>query len=165
MPTTLQDAFGHHVWATLRLIDVCADLDPGALRAEAPGTFGPIIDTLRHLVGADSSYLSVLSGGEYPPVDDSAMGIADLRETMHRNGEAWQAVIAGGVDPEAVLVRHRPDGSQGHAPASIRLAQALHHGTDHRSQVCTVLTTLGIEPPAIDVWDYAEAGGRLAEIP
>ena len=40
----------------------------------------------------------------------------------------------------------------------IRLAQAIHHGTDHRSQVCTALTTLGIEPPAIDVWDYADQG-------
>lgn len=32
-------------------------------------------------------------------------------------------------------------------------AQALHHGTDHRSQICTALTTLGVEPLLIDVWD------------
>ena len=37
----------------------------------------------------------------------------------------------------------------------IRLAQALHHGTDHRSQICTALTTLGVEPPEIDVWAFA----------
>jgi uncharacterized damage-inducible protein DinB len=47
----------------------------------------------------------------------------------------------------------------------IRLAQALHHGTDHRSQVCTALTALGIEPPAIDAWDFADEGGRLSEVP
>ena len=48
---------------------------------------------------------------------------------------------------------------------SIRLAQALHHGTDHRSQICTALTTLGMEPPFIDVWDYGEQDGRVVEVP
>jgi uncharacterized damage-inducible protein DinB len=47
----------------------------------------------------------------------------------------------------------------------IRLAQALHHGTDHRSQICTALTTLGVEPPSIDVWDFGERDGRVVEIP
>ena len=40
------------------------------------------------------------------------------------------------------------------------LAQVLHHGTDHRSQVCTALTSFGIEPPEIDLWAYGEATGR-----
>ena len=49
-------------------------------------------------------------------------------------------------------------------PAGIRLAQAVHHGTDHRSQICTGLTTLGIEPPEIDVWAFAWSQGRLVEV-
>ncbi len=57
------------------------------------------------------------------------------------------------------------DGSEFHAPLGIRLSQAIHHGTDHRSQVCTALTNLGITPPEIDVWDYAQAGGRLVDVP
>jgi uncharacterized damage-inducible protein DinB len=64
-----------------------------------------------------------------------------------------------------VLERHRDDGSQTHAPLGIRLAQVLHHGTDHRSQICTALTTLGVEPPAIDVWDFGEQDGRVLEVP
>ena len=64
---------------------------------------------------------------------------------------------------DAIVIRHRDDGSESHAPLGIRLAQALHHGTDHRSQVCTALTTLGVEPPAIDAWDYADQDGRLSE--
>ena len=47
----------------------------------------------------------------------------------------------------------------------IRLAQALHHGADHRSQVCTALTVLGFEPPEIDVADFAWQAGRLVEVP
>jgi len=47
----------------------------------------------------------------------------------------------------------------------IRLAQVIHHGTDHRSQVCTALTALGIEPPEIGVWEFGDAVGRAAEVP
>jgi uncharacterized damage-inducible protein DinB len=84
---------------------------------------------------------------------------------MEADGPAWKALLAQGPDPDAIVVRHRDDGSESHAPAGIRLAQALHHGTDHRSQVCTILTILGVEPPAIDVWDFADTQGRLREVP
>jgi uncharacterized damage-inducible protein DinB len=84
---------------------------------------------------------------------------------MEGQGEEWSRVIVGEMDPDRVLVRRRDDGSEGHATLGVRLAQAVHHGTDHRSQVCTGLTALGVEPPGIDVWDYAEAVGRATEVP
>jgi hypothetical protein len=48
---------------------------------------------------------------------------------------------------------------------SIRLAQVLHLGTDHRSQICTDLTTLRVDPPEIDIWDFGIQDGRVVEIP
>ena len=93
------------------------------------------------------------------------MDLPELRATMERHGPAWSSVLAGALDPDTILVRHRDDGSETRAPMSIRLAQALHHGTDHRSQICTALTTLGMEPPFIDVWDYGEQDGRVVEVP
>ncbi len=161
----LADAFEHHVWATLRLIDACRDLTSQQLQNSVAGTFGSIIETIRHLVGADASYLYALTGGGTPVVDDSRMNLPELRTTMEANGKAWASLLDQDLDPESIVVRHRDDGSESHAPLGVRLAQALHHGTDHRSQVCTILTVLGIEPPAIDVWDYADAGGRLREFP
>ena len=47
----------------------------------------------------------------------------------------------------------------------LRLAQVIQHGTDHRSQVCTALTNLGVTPPEIDVWSFGEATGRMWEVP
>jgi hypothetical protein len=41
----------------------------------------------------------------------------------------------------------------------------LHHGTDHRSQSCTAITSLGVEPPHIDVWDFGGDVDRLTEVP
>jgi uncharacterized damage-inducible protein DinB len=161
----MSDAFAHHTWATLRLLDTCAALNPAQLEAGAGGTYGSIIDTLRHTVAADSGYLHALTGGRVSGGGEGDIGVAEMRAVMERNGGEWQALLTGDLDPDTTIVRYRDDGSESHAPLGIRLAQALHHGTDHRSQVCTVLTTLGVEPPEIDVWDFGDGQGRLSEVP
>jgi len=161
----LADPFSHHVWATLRLIDTCLSLGPEQLGTVVPGTYGSILETMRHLVGADGSYLFVLTGGRILAIDEDRMDLPQLRSAMEGFGAAWSALVAQDLDPDLVVVRHRDDGSEGHAPMGVRLAQALHHGTDHRSQICTALTTLAVEPPAIDVWDFAAQDGRLVDVP
>ncbi len=164
MTSLMEDAFAHHVWATLRLADACLELPPEQLQTSLPGTYGSIHDTMRHIVGADASYLHVTSGGSFPPIDEEAMSFAELRTQMATHGEAWSQVLAD-ADPDQMLTRNRDDGSATHAPVSIRLAQAVHHGTDHRSQICTALTSLGVEPPFIDVWDFGEQAGTVTEDP
>jgi uncharacterized damage-inducible protein DinB len=62
----LEDAFAHHVWATLRLVDVCLALTAEQLGTAVPGTYGSILDTIRHIVGGDSGYLFVTSGDRTP---------------------------------------------------------------------------------------------------
>jgi uncharacterized damage-inducible protein DinB len=159
----LSDAFDHHTWATLRLIDACRVLTPEQLASPVPGTYGSILDTLRHTVGAEGGYLFALTGGAVAEVDETAMGLDQLHAAMRELGEAWAGVLATAVDPDVVVTRHRDDGSRSLAPLGIRLAQVLHHGSDHRSQVCTALTLLGVTPPEIDCWDFAWSQGRLSE--
>lgn len=156
----LSDGFDHHNWATLAIIDACLTLTDEQLQTVVPGTFGSILDTVRHIVGADASYLHVLSGGAHAQIDDEAMDLAQLRAVMVANGPAWVAVLETAADPDVMVSRHRDDGSESAAPLGVRLAQVLHHGTDHRSQLATALTTLGVTPPEMDVWDWADALGR-----
>ena len=59
----------------------------------------------------------------------------------------------------------RRRGASGTRRSGIRLTQAIHHGTDHRSQICTGLSALGIEPPEIDVWAFGEHQGRVFDVP
>jgi len=165
MPSVLEDAFAHHTWATLRVFDACLELTPDQLRTTVPGTYGSIRDTLKHLVGSDAYYLVITTKGRVEPVDEERMDLHELRATMERDGKEWAALLREDLDADEVLVRHRDDGSETHAPVSIRLAQVLHHGTDHRSQICTALTALGIEPPEIDVWDYGLSDGRVVSVP
>jgi uncharacterized damage-inducible protein DinB len=161
----LDDAFAHHVWATIHLTDTCLDLSPEQLQTAVPGTFGSILDTQRHLVGTDSWYLFVTSGARTPRIDEDHMGLPELRAVMEGHGVAWSRLLGELVDADAVVVSRHDDGSETHATIGIRLAQALHHGTDHRSQICTAVTTLGVEPPAIDVWDFGLQNGRVVDVP
>jgi uncharacterized damage-inducible protein DinB len=161
----LQDAFDHHLWANDVLLDLHEGLADEQLASPVPGTYGSILDTMRHIVGADAWYLFVLTGGRTPRIDEDAMSLQELRAVAATHRGDWHALLAERRDPEEVVVAHRDDGTEGHAPLGIRLAQAIHHGTDHRSQICTGLTALGIQPPDIDVWAFGEHEGRVFEGP
>ncbi len=162
----MDDAFAHHVWATLRLLDVCRTLSPAQLEAPVPGTYGPIIGTFRHLVGADSWYLFDITGDPARRVEDEDMDLDGLRAVMEADGPAWAAFLAKSPDPNELLTEvDEDDGYERDAMVGIRLAQALHHGSDHRSQICTALTSLGVAPPSIDAWDHGVDTGRVIERP
>jgi len=156
----LADAFDHHVWATLTILDACAPLNAEQLATTVPGTYGSLIDTLRHLVGADRWYLFSLTRGAVAEIEEDGMDVAALRTAMESAAAAWHGLLAADPDPDEDFVLQREDGTTSHATWGVRLAQAVHHGTDHRSQICTALTGLGIEPPPIDLWDWAYANGK-----
>ena len=56
MPEPIREIFKYHYWATFTIIDHLATLPPERLNDSVPGTAGPIIDTMKHLVRADRLY-------------------------------------------------------------------------------------------------------------
>ena len=156
----LADAFDHHVWASLRILDALAALSDEQLATTVPGTYGSVLDTARHLVGSDRWYLFNLSRGAIDQIDEDSMSIAELRPAMAANAASWEAILATNPDPDANFVVTRDDASESHATWGVRLGQVVHHGTDHRSQIATALTTLGVTPPEMDVWDWALTVGK-----
>ena len=160
----LEAAFAHHVWATTRLIDACLDLSDEQLETSVLGTRGPILDTLRHLVLNDTFDLFVLSGDRAFDIDDEDMTLAEARVAMAHNGIGWTEYLSRPLDQDEMVHEiDRSDGFQRWAPVGFRLAEVLDHGTDHRSQVCTALTSLGVEPPKIDVFAFGLDTGRIVE--
>ena len=92
------------------------------------------------------------------------MDLPELRAAIVADGAAWIQFLAQAPNPDAVVKEvDENDGYERDASTGIRLAQAIHHGTDHRSQICTALTTFGVEPPSIDVWDFGVDTGRIVE--
>lgn len=167
MSSPLTDAFEHHAWATLRVLDACVSLTDQQLATNVPGTYGSILVTLQHTVSADSWYLHRLGFVDEPisDKDEPALDVPALQTASESHAELWRRVVASEPDPDEMVTVRRDDGSATHASTGLRLAQAIHHGTDHRSQVCTALTSLGIEPPEIDLWAFGEATGRTREEP
>jgi uncharacterized damage-inducible protein DinB len=49
-------------------------------------------------------------------------------------------------------------------PVGLFLLQAINHGTEHRSQIATTLTQLGVEPPEMDGWGYIFEADYLVEV-
>jgi uncharacterized damage-inducible protein DinB len=159
----LDDAFTHHAWATVRLIDACFPLTPAELATSVPGTYGSIIQTLRHLVDGDAFYLYGVTGDRNHAIDTEQMDLRALQSAIKTTGAAWSQLLSQNPNPEAITLEQDDDGFERRATMGIRFAQALHHGTDHRSQICTALTRLGVEPPIIDVWEFGRETGRSVE--
>ena len=153
----LVDFFKHHLWANLGLVDACAHLTDEQLDASAPGTYGRIRDTLVHLFRAEESYLIRLTGREQADRLEREVfpGIEALRAHARQSGERLIA-IAETLDP-AQIVRGTYQGEPYELPVMVPLMQAIHHAADHRSQIATVLSQAGVEPPDLSVWAYDEA--------
>jgi uncharacterized damage-inducible protein DinB len=157
----LREGFRHHAWATAQLLDLCATVPEDQLAQPVPAIYGSALDTLRHLIDADNWYLFCISEGTLG-LDDfetDDMPFAQLRPVADASAAGWENLLTRDLDPDAEIVVLRKDGSRARATVGIRLAQVLHHGSDHRSQVCTALTTLGLQPPEFDVWEYGETVG------
>jgi uncharacterized damage-inducible protein DinB len=99
----LDDAFAHHVWATVRLIDTCTALTPEQLASAAPATFGSILDTLRHIVASDAFEMRNARGEPSPIVDLETAVLPELRAAMEANAIGWAGLLRDNPDPDAVL--------------------------------------------------------------
>ena len=44
------------------------------------------------------------------------------------------------------------------------LVQAINHATEHREQINSMLSALGITPPDLDGWSYGEAIQALVPV-
>ena len=83
---------------------------------------------------------------------------------MEADQRTWLELLGADLDPDAVVT----DGDRGYrrdASRGVRIAQAIHHRDRSSGQICTALTTLGLEPPLIDVWAFGLQTGRVVEVP
>ena len=104
-----------------------------------------ILETVRHLVEVDTYYLAHLTSDPAREIDPGQMALAELMAEMEADERTWSELLATDRDPDAVVTDVDGEGYRRDASIGIRLAQAIHHGTDRRSQICTALTTLGVE--------------------
>jgi uncharacterized damage-inducible protein DinB len=152
----LSEAFQHHMWATEQLIRHLRTLPEAALTSTATGVYGAVLATLSHLVAADGRYLADLEGAQRPsrrPGPDETRSLDELADTLRDQAVRWRILLAGIGKVDVTLPARHDRPKLPHA-TNLLVAQALHHGTDHRTQICTVLSSNGFEAPDLDVWTY-----------
>ena len=160
----LTEAFLYNKWANLQILDVCAKLSDEHLQLTAPGTYGTIADTLLHLFSAEQRYLRRLAGSKPEFSEHDPMpSVAVLREHAEQSGDRL-VEAATKITPDDTIDEER-DGQLLRLHLGVVLVQAMHHGNDHRTHICTVLGHHGIEYGGIDVWAYGVATSAIVPIP
>ena len=150
---TLDRLFRHSAWATARTIAHLATLPDETLALAAPGGYGTIGATLRHLVSSQNYYIARLEGlPEQPELPDPtrAADLAALAANAERSSAILRELAARGGERELTWSGY---GWRETWPASVILAQVIHHATEHRAQIFAALTAHGIAGPSLDDLD------------
>ncbi len=152
----LRAMFEHHLWATRTLIDHLDPLPEAELGAAIPGTYGGILQTLTHLVDADGRYLMRLEQPTLPPHEDrGAVPLTQLRTELGEHERRWaEALDRLEAETLQARVERHEDYPEVPRAEALLLGQAIHHGDDHRTQICSTLGALGLDVPDLDVWTF-----------
>jgi uncharacterized damage-inducible protein DinB len=161
--SVLTTLFSHNAWANLKLLDFCAGLSDEQLDATAIGGFGSIRETLRHIVGAEVSYVSRVNGKlpAKPFARDEFPDFEVLKDAARwTSDELLQLALSAQQD---TLVQEHEARWRVEYKLSSLMMQAINHSTEHRTQISTIITQLGMEPPDMSGWNYMEETGEFRE--
>lgn len=153
----LVNLFEHNHWANLQILQACATLTDEQLDAPpTSATYGTIRETLLHFVGSQAGYLRTLTVSvEERRATPVSLEFSDLGKSAQRSGEAF---IALARDTSAIFQPTPLQTRDGfYAAPSVLMIQVINHATEHREQIKSMLSALGVTPPSIDGWDYGEA--------
>ena len=157
------EAFRYHRWANLHLLDVCARLSAEQLELTTPGTYGTVSATLMHMAGAEQRYVARLTDGEPAYSEkDGFPGVQPLADLITKSTDRLTE-LSESMGPNPDFTAKFRDAVYRLEPGVI-FVQALHHGNDHRTHICTIFGAHGIEYGDMDVWAYGEATGSLAKV-
>ncbi|HYH12875.1 MAG TPA: DinB family protein [Thermomicrobiales bacterium] len=147
--------YRHHWWSNLTLIDFLASLTDEQLAYTAPGVYGDPLSTIRHIVSSDADYVRIIP--DAPDVPQIAQeGPFGGWEEVRSVAEAADTALISYVDglTEDASFVDIDDGEAFELTRSFLLAQIIHHATEHRSQIRSVLSSHGVEAPEISVWAW-----------
>ena len=162
--------FEHNLWANAQMLNACRALSAEQLETETTGTFGRVDHTLIHLARAQGGYLQTLTGWKPGPehrleYDEPFPGVDRVGEHLRSTGERLVQVARD--ESAGRILEGDYNGEPYRLPSWVVLLQAAYHATEHRQQVATALTTLGVEPPEPDLWTYWDTirGGEVPRSP
>jgi uncharacterized damage-inducible protein DinB len=91
----------------------------------------------------------------------AAPGFAELKQAAINTGEGLIAVVRDGAHPSL----ETPFEKDGYSVKPwVVMVQAINHATEHREQIKSMLSSMGITPPRIDGWAYGRVAHALIQL-
>ena len=163
----LVEFFKHNTMMNDRLLQTCRQLSDEQLGSKIDGTYGTIGATLAHVAGGQESYAARFFGSERPErlAEDPFPGFDVLGERFTRGNALLEQAASKAATEGYVEVEGDDPVGRWRMHRSLLLLQAINHGTEHRSQIATILTQLGVEAPDMDGWTFFFDAGHMVDIP
>ena len=154
--------FKHNNWANQKTIEACYALTDEQLDVEPHSvTKGTIRRTLVHMVSSQESYLRTLTVPVEERLHPRTVPFAELEESARRSGEGLLALASG----EQKQFKARLKTRDGYYTALwVVMLQVINHATEHREQIKSMMSALGVTPPDVDGWDYGIATNTMVPI-
>ncbi len=148
--------FQYDNWANQRIFDALANL-PEADLDRPMGTvgLGSIRETAAHITAAQEVWYARWTGSN-PTAVRTAKDYGSLQEALARS-VATNNVIQDLLEQLATedLARTWPytstEGKRYDTPLWCQMVHLVNHGTDHRAQLCSMLSMLGYQAPVLDM--------------
>jgi uncharacterized damage-inducible protein DinB len=156
---TLDQLLRHMGFANARLFALLIPLPPATLQLTARDGSSSIATLAHHFVDAADDYARRLEGlappspSTPPTTRDELVALAELCAA------ADARILHGALAPDA-LVSFDFSGTTLQALRSTNIAQAIHHATEHRTQIAGVLDLHGIDVVNLDhltLWGLPKA--------
>ncbi len=144
-------------WANAQVIAACIKLPAEQLRATVPGTYGPIHETLGHIIHAEASYVGRLTGNRPKPPFKWEDGPSVVELAAFASQVAAALLDAASRVSPTHIVHEEEDGKFIDYEARALFIQIINHGIEHRTNITTILSSLGYTPLEVDGWGYLSA--------
>lgn len=150
----------HNNWANLLIIDACDTLQEDQLDFQPQSAVrGTIRETLQHFVLSQEDYVSMLTTSKHPQERDLDATLAELRKIAITSGQDLLSLVQNSTPNLLQTQIHVSDGYK--VEPWVFIVQLVNHATEHREQIKSILTALGVEPPRIDGWAYGQQQNAL----
>jgi uncharacterized damage-inducible protein DinB len=154
---TLVEFIRYNTWANQQVMAVCLEVEESQIAAKIPGAYGSIRETFGHMLYAEADYIGRITGK--PPVPsfkwEDGPTLAEMATFIPQVGEAFLELVQR--VPPTQMVHEEEDGFTMDYLARQLYMQVINHGIEHRTNITTLLNSLGIAVPEVDNWGYMKA--------